>query len=181
MSLFIALLRGINVSGCNKIKMVDLKELFLNLGYTEVTTYIQSGNVLFKNNTTSTEIIEKEIVKAINIKYGYTINVLVITKTELGNIFNNNPFLNEVTDIDTTKLHVTLLNKTPDLSNLEVINNLISTTNDRFKILNKTIYLYCPNGYGKTKLNNNLFEKKLNTSATTRNWKTITKLTELSN
>lgn len=179
MNTYIALLRGINVTGHNKIKMVDLKQLFLNLGYLNVTTYIQSGNVIFNSNVTNYESLEKEIIKAIYKTFGYTIKVLVLSKTELEIVFNNNPFIKQK-GTDSSKLHVTLLNSTPNLNKIEDINRLNSTTNDEFNIQDKSIYLYCPNGYGKTKLNNNLFEKKLNISATTRNWKTITKLIELS-
>lgn len=180
MTTYIALLRGINVSGKNSIKMIELKQLFQDLSCLEITTYIQSGNVIFKNNINDIETLEKIIIKAIYKKFGYTINVIVLTKAELELIFNRNPFL-KLPNIDLKKLHVTLLNNVPNLSKIESINNLIATTDDAFKIVDKSIYLYCPNGYGRTKLNNNLFEKKLNASATTRNWRTITKLTELSN
>ncbi|SNR72956.1 Uncharacterized conserved protein, DUF1697 family [Lutibacter agarilyticus] len=179
MASYIALLRGINVTGHNNIKMADLKQLFLNLGHLNVTTYIQSGNVIFNSKKTNIETLEKEIIDTVYKNFGYNIKVLVITKTELETIFNNNPFVKKNT-IDRSKLHVTLLSYKPNLNKIETINCLNSTTNDEFKIKDKSIYLNCPNGYGKTKLNNNFFEKKLNVSATTRNWKTITKLIELS-
>ncbi|NLP56645.1 DUF1697 domain-containing protein [Lutibacter sp. B1] len=176
---YIALLRGINVSGHNKLKMTDLKQCFIDLGYTNITTYIQSGNVIFQSNKLETKHIENKISKVIATNFNYEINVLVLTKDDLLLIYNSNPFLQNE-GIDSTKLHVTLLNDTPNLDNLHQINHL-KNNNDEFVILNKTIYVHCPNGYGKTKLTNNLFEKKLNSKATSRNWKTISKLVELSN
>lgn len=180
MTTYIALLRGINVSGKNSIKMADLKELLQLQGYTDVLTYIQSGNIIFKSNKIKVKELETQISTAINKKYGYHVNVLIITKEELQTIFNSNPFLkNEAHEI--AKLHVTLLNTEPDLTQLQKIETLVKSSDDEFIIMGKCVFLHCPNGYGKTKLNNSLFERKLKSPATTRNWKTITKLIELSN
>ena len=178
---YIALLRGINVSGRNKIKMTELKQLFLDLGYHDVSTYIQSGNVIFKSNIKEPILIEDTIISAISRHFGYEIKVLILTKDELTTIFNANPFLVKNPTMDISKLHVTILNKKPDLAEIPPIDILVATNNDEFQLVENTIYLYCPNGYGNTKLNNNLFEKKLMATATTRNWKTISKLVELSN
>lgn len=180
MTIYIALLRGINVSGHNKIKMVELKQLFIDLGFNEVTTYIQSGNVIFQSEELATNKIEQIIIEAIEKKFGYSIKVLVLTKNDLKTIFESNPFIQRE-NIDITKLHVTILKTKPETEGIESIENLIVTSDDEFKILNKSVFLYCPNGAGNTKLTINLFEKKLKTVATSRNWKTITKLVELSN
>lgn len=179
MKTHIALLRGINVTGHNKIKMAELKSLFIDLGFKNVTTYIQSGNIIFETNKLDTNSIEQQITLSVKKHFNYTINVLVITVNHLKTIFNSNPFLKRE-NIDITKLHVTLLKNKPNLENVPLIKNLIKNNDDEFEILDKNIYIFCPNGYGKTKLNNNLFEKKLQSAATTRNWKTISKLVELS-
>jgi uncharacterized protein (DUF1697 family) len=105
--------------------------------------------------------------------------VLVLNKKSLETIFNSNLFLQK-SGIDISKLHVTLLSNEPVYEGIKQINEM-TTNQDEFDIVDKCIYLYCPNGYGNTKLNNNLFEKKLKVSATTRNWNTISKLVELSN
>ena len=181
MKTHIALLRGINVTGHNKIKMTELKRLFESLGYYNVVTYIQSGNVIFQSKEKNATYIEQTIVETVEKQFGHTIKVLVLTKNELTFIFDSNPFIEKDENIDITKLHVTLLNANPEITVIPSIEKLTSATDDEFKIIEKTVYLYCPNGYGKTKLNNNLFEKKLKANATTRNWKTITKLVELSN
>jgi uncharacterized protein (DUF1697 family) len=179
MTIYIALFRGINVSGHNNIKMADLKQLFLDLGYFEVITFIQSGNVIFNSDMSETSKIEQTIVEAVKNKYEYQIKVLVLDKNNIETIFKSNPFFDKIHNIDISKLHVTLLDKAPSLDGIPLIKKLIKTTNDKFQIIDKTVYLYCPNGYGKTKLNNNLFEKKLKVNATTRNWRSFTKLFEL--
>lgn len=181
MKTYIALLRGINVSGKNKIKMTELKNLFVDLGYHDVLTYIQSGNVIFKSSIKESILIEDTIISAISKRFGYAIKVLILNKDELTVLFNSNPFLAKDPTMDISKLHVTLLNKEPDFVGMPHIKIIVAAIDDEFEQIENTIYLYCPNGYGNTKLNNNFFEKKLNTDATTRNWKTITKLVELSN
>ena len=181
MTTYIALIRGINVSGKNKIKMDELKTLFINLGYHDVLTYIQSGNVIFKSSVKESILIEDTIVAAISEQFGYAVKVLVLTKNKLDEIYKSNPFLAKNLTLDISKLHVTLLSKKPNLIGMPHLKIIVADIDDEFEQIENTIYLYCPNGYGKTKLNNNLFEKKLNTDATTRNWKTITKLVELSN
>ncbi|SDX24656.1 Uncharacterized conserved protein, DUF1697 family [Lutibacter oricola] len=176
---YIALLRGINVGGKNRIKMAELKELLENISFENVITYIQSGNIIFNSKKVNKETIQQNISKSIFDKYGYTINTLVISKKELTTIFESNPFIKKNNSVDISKLYATLFNSTPDLSETEYLENISNT--DEFIIDNKTAYIYCPNSYGKTKLTNNIFEKKLKSPATSRNWKTITKLVELSN
>lgn len=180
MKTYIALLRGVNVSGKNLIKMIELKQLFLNEGFKNVTTYIQSGNVIFNSTENSKIKLEQSITHAIKNQFSYTINLLVLTKKELETVFNNNPFIIKNAEIDIAKLCVSLLHTEPDLDNIPKIEALISDSDDKFILVEKRVYLYLPTGSAKTKLTNNLFEEKLKTVATTRNWKTITKLVELS-
>ena len=181
MKTYIAFLRGINVSGKNLIKMVELKQLFIDCGFTKVTTYIQSGNVIFNVSETTTSKIEQTVIDAIRKKFDYEVKVLVISKNELERIFKSNPFIKNNAEIDISKLCVTMLSQKTDVKDLTPINELTVNSNDEFILDDKKIYLNCPSGYGKTKLTNNLFERKLKVAATTRNWKTITKLVELSN
>lgn len=177
---YIALLRGINVGGHNKIKMIELKQLFVDLNYTNIRTYIQSGNVIFQSKEHTILKIENNIIKALKTIFGYELKVIVITKEELKIAFNSNPYL-KINAIDLTKLGVIFLRNTPSLENAPQIEELVSNSEDEFKIIEKTIYLHCPTGFAKTKLTNNLFERKLKSDATSRNWKTVTKLIELSN
>ena len=179
MQTYICLLRGINVSGKNLIKMDALKLLFLNLGYENVVTYIQSGNVVFTSKSTDVLKIQSEIHEKINEYFELNIPILIISKQELETVLANNIFVNNRSE-DTTKLHVTFLSQMPlaiDIAQIVTVNY----EEDEFIIVEKTIYLFCPNGYGNTKLTNTFFEKKLKVSCTTRNWKTVNELNRLLN
>lgn len=176
---YISILRGINVSGHKIIKMSDLKVLYEKLGFENVTTYIQSGNLIFESKLTSENEIIIKIEKAISDSYNYEVPVLVKNMNDMENIINNNPFSNQ-TNIDVKKLHVTFLSDNTENELIEKIKDYKSG-NDKFIIDEKVIYLYCPDGYGNTKLNNTFFEKKLQIKATTRNWQTVNKLFEIAN
>jgi uncharacterized protein (DUF1697 family) len=171
------LLRGINVSGKNIIKMDALKMMLSNLKYENITTYIQSGNVVFQSNIDNSEKIEKQIKNSIKVTFNVDIPVLIMEFSIIKKIIIQNPFVKDESK-KKTFLHTTILSKMPnnsDIVNLESLKNI----HDEFIIIGQVVYLYCPNGYGNTKLTNNFFEKKLNCSATTRNWNTMNKLFSL--
>ncbi|MBA3648292.1 MAG: DUF1697 domain-containing protein [Chitinophagales bacterium] len=174
MQTYISILRGINVSGHKQIKMADLKVLYEGLKFKDVSTYIQSGNIVFKAASTSDTEISAKIGQAILKKYQFEVPVIIRTAQEMETIYAANPFINQK-DIDQEKLHVTFLARMPEQVNLDKIENL-SYASDQFTLLNREVYLYCPGGYGNTKLSNTFFENKLKVTATTRNWKTVTKL-----
>lgn len=174
MSRFLALFRGVNVSGQKKIIMTDLKKLFEGLGYSNVVTYIQSGNVVFESDASvDAADIQREVEK----KYDFDIEVLVFEMDDMTSVITKNPFLKEK-GFDNEKLHVTLLDNVPDST---LIGKLAKEEfgGDRYSIEGRAIYVYCPVGYGRTKLTNNFFERKLKVNATTRNWKTINELLKL--
>lgn len=173
---YIAFLRGINVSGKNSIKMAALKAMFQTLGFNNVETYIQSGNVIFEFDACDTVSLEVKIKEEIDKTFGFHVETIVRTIEELINIISNNPLLVEA-NIEIDKLHVTLLLNKPEEA-IESL-NLKKEENEKYIIRGKEIYLYCPNGYGNTKLNNTILEKKLKVAATTRNWKTMNKLLEM--
>jgi uncharacterized protein (DUF1697 family) len=175
---YIAILRGINVSGKNPIRMPELENLFRSLGFKDVVTYIQSGNVIFSTQSEEkTGKLADKIEKSIDSTFGLNVPVLVRTSLEMAGIVSSNPFLTEDT-IDKEKLHVTFLEADPAKEKLDRLP--VDTATDQFSILGKEIYLYCPDGYGRTKLTNTFFESKLKIRATTRNWRTVCKLAELS-
>lgn len=176
MKTYISILRGINVSGHKKILMNDLKNMYENIGFQDVITYIQSGNVIFKTNlkTTNTQLA-KLIEDELKLQFGFDIPVIIRTIDDLKNMIILNPFSNEQID----KLYITLLSNIPNTNNLEQL-NLLSFLPDKFKIIDKEIYLSVVS-YGNTKLSNNFFENILKITATTRNIKTINKLIELAN
>ena len=178
MQTFISILRGINVSGQKKILMADLKKLYESLKFSEVKTYIQSGNVVFESDSKISDIqLARKIEKAISTKYKFEVPVIIRTKEELEKILSQNSFTKEKS-IDLKKLHVTLLSETPDREKMEQIKE-VDFSPDQFIIKGKEIYLHIPNSYGETKLSNKFFENKLKVSATTRNWNTVNKLLEL--
>ena len=175
---YIALLRGINVSSQKRVKMADLKEIFESLGFEDVRTYVQSGNAIFDYERIDTEKLASYIENKISQIFRLSINIIIRTKEELEDIVNNNPFVAEA-NIETDKLHVIFLLDVPDPKVTSLL-DIKKDKNEEFKIVCREVYLYCPNGYGRTKLNNAIFERKLHTTATTRNWKTTNKLLELS-
>jgi uncharacterized protein (DUF1697 family) len=178
METYISILRGINVGGQKKIQMTDLKLLYEGLELAEIITYIQSGNVIFKTDKNcNTKELADRIEQAIEAKYDFTVPVILRAVKEIENTLAVNPFLKE-NNIDFDKLHVTFLADKPSKENLGNLKNF-DYSPDKFIIDGMEIFLYCPNGYGITKLSNNFFENKLKVRATTRNWKTVNKLFEL--
>jgi len=174
MNTYISILRGINVSGKNIIKMTDLKQLYEGLSFIDVQTYIQSGNVIFRTKEQNIVSIEKTITEQISAQYGYDIPVLILKSEKLRKIIESVPFKN----IDTSKLHVTFLTNKCTNSPIDQIMEK-KASSELVHLTEEAVYIFCPDGYGKTKLSNNYLEKKLKVAATTRNWKTVNKLLEL--
>lgn len=174
MNTYIALLRGINVSGQKMIKMAALTELFNALKFTNVKTYIQSGNVVFQDKGKDTGALEKKIIKAIKETFGFDVPVLVLNAGMLPAILKSNPYMKKK-DTDTDKLYLTFFNGSYDKKTLDTI-AAVDYKGDEFIVKDQVIYLHLPNNYGNTKLNNNFFESKLKITATTRNWKTMNEL-----
>ena len=177
MNLFICLLRGINVSGKNKIKMDLLRQLFIETGFGGVQTYIQSGNVIFQSDVTETGQLALVISIKIKEAFGFTVPVLVLTVAELRKALKYNPFITDLTK-DPVFLHLTFLSTAPDEAKIEKMLQK-QYFPDIFECIENVIYLYCPAGYGNTKLTNTFFENKLNVTATTRNWRTANELLRL--
>ena len=176
----IAILRGINVGGKRRVLMADLKLLFENLGFFNIETYIQSGNVIFDTVSKLTNIeISDTIEKSILDKYGFIVPVIIRSVTELQQTINNNPFYQEK-NTEITQLHLTFLKDKPLKENLLKIETY-NSYKDEFFIAGKEVYVFCEEKYSQSKFTNNFFENKLKVSATTRNWKTVLKLLELSN
>lgn len=178
MNTYIILLRGINVGGKNKIKMADLKAMCVSMGYQNVQTYIQSGNIVLETTETNVVVIEEALKQQIKDTFGYDIAVLVRTPIYWANAIAENPFLIEMPEVETKLLHLTFLAAEPS-SDLLTKLEAIDYGEDQFKVVADRMYLYFPNGYGRTKLTNTVVEKKLQVAATTRNWRTVNKLLDL--
>ncbi len=177
MNTYISILRGINVSGKNIIKMEALRNACNSIGFSEVKTYIQSGNIRFKCKKTSPQKLANSLSTLIKKEFKCEVPVLVLELTDMETVLAHNPFLRKHKE-DEKNLHVTFLEQTPDKTLVDAISNT-NFEPDAFKIMDKVVYLCCPNGYGNTKLSNTFFEKKLKTTATTRNWKTVNELLKL--
>jgi uncharacterized protein (DUF1697 family) len=172
---YVALLRGINLGSKKRISMPDLRALFTSLGGEDVTTYVQSGNVVFRSAEGSEKLIAA-IERRIRRDLGQTVTVLLRTKPQLAKAVAGNPFAKRVQD--PTKLHVTFLAETPNRSRVRRLDAKHGEP-DEFRVVGREVYLHCPNGYGRSKLTNAYFEQGLGLAATTRSWKSVTKLAEL--
>jgi uncharacterized protein (DUF1697 family) len=180
MQKLISFLRGVNMTGHNSIRMADLSELYKNLGFSDAVTFIQSGNVIFSSagKATSADIAEK-IEKGILDSFSYKIPVMIRTLPEMEDLLSSNPFLKEE-KFDPAKMAVIFLHEIPLDINIQNIIN-VDYPPDKFKIIGKEIFIFCPNGFGRTKLYTTFFEKKINVKGTARNWKTITTVFDLAN
>lgn len=175
MKTYVALLRGINVSGHKKVPMAELRDILFKVGFVNVQTYIQSGNVIFRSTEEDIQKLTQIIQKEIKNYFDFEVPVIIKTNDELLNIFNDCPFSQEKRESS----YFTLLYWTPDQLLVDNLGEL-KYPNEEIIILNSCIYFYSSIGYGNTKYNNNFFERKLKVTATARNYKTMLKLLSLS-
>ena len=170
MKTYIVLLRGVNVSGKNIVKMAVLKAVLIDNSFKNVTTYIQSGNIVLGSDLEK-DVVEKKIQQLIDDQFQLQIAVFCLDLQEMETALQNNPFIE---NIEPNKLFFTFLNEEP-AADLEKID----FATDQFKVIDKVLYFYLPKGMANSKLNNNFFEKKLQVIATGRNLNTIHKLIDL--
>ena len=175
---YVALLRGINLGGHKIVKMDQLRKAFEELGFEDVKTYIQSGNVVFKTPMQAPANLAKRIEEKVLRQFGFPVPVVVRTADEIAEVIKNNPLVKEK-GIDISRLHVTFLSCAPEKSALKMLDT-IPAGQDQFRCSGQAIYLHCPNGYHETKLSNNVLEKVLKVGTTTRNWKTVNQLYQMS-
>jgi len=174
---YVAIIRGINVSGKNIIKMDALRISMKNFGFQSVSTYIQSGNICFECNLEDTFEIASTIKNEIEKNFNLNVPVLVFKDKEFDKILKENSFVKQ-SDFDTKSMHINFLEK-------EIESYLIpqlvdkSSESEQLFCQGKAVYLYLPTGYATTKLSNNFIEKKLKNHATTRNWNTCLELQKL--
>ncbi|WP_136465967.1 DUF1697 domain-containing protein [Flagellimonas onchidii] len=175
MKSYIALLRGINVSGQKKIKMADLTQSLKREGFCKVRTYIQSGNVVFASDKNDVEKLQNNMHKVILDDFGFEVPVLILTVEELVQVLKESPYADEPNE---KGLYYVLLKTVPDDKLVKTFNQL-DFENEDFHVTERCVYLNCKAGFGKAKLNNNFVERKLKVEATTRNLKTMQKLVEM--
>jgi uncharacterized protein (DUF1697 family) len=174
MRTYIALFRGINVGGHNILPMKELVELLDELGYKNVKTYIQSGNVVFQCDESTKAAISEQISSAVLQRFGFEARILLLDNLELNKALSGNPFPTE----NGKALHFYFLEHVPSKPDLQKMQSL-QAASEQFKLEGKVFYLYAPDGIGRSKLAAQV-EKCLGVPATARNWNTVGKLVDLS-
>lgn len=178
---YIALLRGINVGRYRKIRMADLRQLFEKMGYTNVQTYIQTGNVIFYTEQENIQDeLQNNIEEAILTQFGFDVPTVVLTHNEIEQIVTNNPFLLQNSELSDERLHVSFLHATPT-EECKLSTSEKQTLPDKYILHNTVVYIFCTATYSQSKLGNTFFENNLEVKATTRNWKTTKKILTLCN
>ena len=172
----VALLRGINVGGRNKLPMAELREVFARAGANEVRTYIQSGNVLFRAPSGLARKLPATIADALERRFSLKVPVILRSAEELIAAAERNPFLEA--EVDTGALHVMFLAEKPARGAAASLDPRRSPP-DEFALGEREVYLRCPNGVADTKLTNDYFDRTLGTVSTGRNWRTVLKLIDL--
>jgi uncharacterized protein (DUF1697 family) len=176
MTTYIALLRGINVGGKNKLPMKELIEMFGVAGCRNAVHYIQSGNVVFQAEPRVAKQLAALIPAAVEKRFGHKPPVVLRTAEQLKTAISENPFLAQGASPD--RLHVMFLDGVPDAAAVKMLDPDRSPP-DRFIVIGQEVYLQLPNGGGNSKLTNAYFDSKLKTISTVRNWRTVLKLAEM--
>ncbi len=177
MTTFVSLFRGINVGGNHPVKMTELKALHEELELRNVVTYIQSGNVVFTSDDAETTQLQNAIEKAFEQKFGFRSHVIVRSSTDLQEIVAKNPFQGQQNK-ESKWVAVVFLATQAASTAQEDLHNAYAGPEEIF-VLGKEVYIYYPDGIGRSKLTHTLLEKKLKTSGTARNLNTLLKLQEL--
>ena len=161
------------MTGHNSIKMTELAVLYSSMGFHDAETFIQSGNVIFSDpGKRPVSDMSAALEKVILERFSFIVPVMIRTNIELRDLFSSNPFLGE-TNFDPSKMAVIFLLDAPSPTQIQKVAD-INYPPDKFKIIGKEIFIYCPNGFGRARLYTNFFEKKMGVIGTARNWKTIT-------
>jgi len=172
---WIALFRGINVGGRQILPMKELKVLLEKIGCSSVTTYIQSGNVVFRHDEANAAKLQALIARAVHTTFGFDARVLLLTPAQLSSAQSKNPFSEGESEPKT--LHLYFLAEDAVISNLESFEVVRSET-EQFQLIGRVFYLHAPDGIGRSKLAARV-EKLLGVPATARNWRTVQKVLQL--
>jgi uncharacterized protein (DUF1697 family) len=175
MATWVAFLRGINVGGNHKLPMKELTALLGKEGLSDIATYIQSGNAVFRCARATAPALGKRIGEAISRQHGFHPRVLVLSAAELEQAAAANPF--PQADADPAKLHLFFLATKPSSANLGALHAL-KAGSEAFELIDEVFYLYTPDGLGRSKLAERV-ERHLGVEATARNWRTVGKVLEM--
>jgi uncharacterized protein (DUF1697 family) len=172
----VALLRGINVGGKNMLPMKELVSMFIKAGCADVTTYIQSGNVVFCAEDKVVEGLSAGIAKQVETRFGLRVPVVLRTAAEMDTVIRANPLVKA--GVNEEMLHVSFLADSPGRDLVAGLDAGRSKP-DVFAVVGREIYMQLVNGVSGTKLTNAYFDSKLKTVSTMRNWRTVLKLVEM--
>ena len=172
---YVALLRGINVGGKNRLPMADLRDIFTAAGCAAVRTYIQSGNAVFEAVQDLAEAVPEIVAQTIFERFGYETVVVMRSGEEMRQVAASNPF---DTSGDPRFLHVAFLKDTPSAEAVSSLDPERSPP-DEFAVRGRDVYLRYPNGVARSKLTNDYLSSRLQTVSTMRNWRTVLKLLEM--
>lgn len=178
MNRYISFLRAINVGGHGIIKMDELKKEFISMGFEQVQTFIQSGNVFFSSVEKDKNQMIKKIESVLSQALNYDVKAFIKTPWEMEQLVAQNPF-GDIPKDNNTKLYLSFLSETPGIENIKQFESL-GSENEQFRIINNHLYTLCRKDAGKLQFSNMFIEKKLHCKATGRDWNTIKKITELS-
>jgi uncharacterized protein (DUF1697 family) len=175
MNTYIALFRGINVGGSNILPMKLLIVMLKSLGCQNVTTYIQSGNAVFRHEENNAPLLTGKIAAAVNESHGFEPHVILLTADNLKKVMASNPFPDAETD--PSKLHLFFLASVPETPDLDVIES-IRAKSERFVLKGDIAYLHAPDGIGRSKLAARM-ERALGVAGTGRNWRSVCRILEM--
>jgi uncharacterized protein (DUF1697 family) len=174
MTVFVSFLRGVNVGGHGTLNMAALKEAYATLGLRDVQTLLQSGNVLFRSNLGDRDALAKRIMQEIERRFDLKIDVIVRALAEVRMIVERGPASPR---LDPRKLHVMFLSAVPDARHQATLVDAHKGP-EMLEVRGPEIYLYYPNGVGRSKLSGAFIERKLDVAGTARNWNTLEKIIE---
>ena len=175
MNTYIALFRGINVGGHNKLLMKDLRSLMKSLRFREVESYIQTGNVVFRTEEVDKQQLARRISSAVEDNHGFKPQVLVLEREELQKAMAANPY--PQADENPKSLHLMFLASVPPAPDFEYLDE-IKKESEGYELKGKVFYLYAPEGIGRSKLAANI-DRALDVTMTGRNWRTVKKIREM--
>jgi uncharacterized protein (DUF1697 family) len=179
MTVYVSMLRAVNVGGTSVIKMDALREVYESLGLADVRTLLQSGNVVFRSGLTDRQRLVKRITQELERRFDLQVEVILRTLAEIASIIDRGPVLSP--RADKSKLLVMFLSAVPGAAEQNALRKWHESKQlkELLELRGPEIYLYYPDGVGRSKLTNAFIERKLDTSGTARNWNTLAKLVEV--
>jgi uncharacterized protein (DUF1697 family) len=175
MARHIAFLRGINLAGKRRVSMAKLRTTLEEAGYQDVSTFLQSGNVVLKS-TAKPAKLERDLAKTLREAFGFDISIVVRTRKELADVVARDPFGDEAND--PRRYQVSFLSAKPKLARVKELEGA-AVAPERVAVRGREVYAWHPGGVGRSELAKLITERRLGVEVTARNWRTVTKLLEL--